>query len=64
MTIRNSTMGRAKKKPAKPRPDFPLFPHATRRWARKIRGKLHCFGPWDDPDGALQKYLGRLPGVT
>jgi integrase len=56
-------------KPSKPRPDFPLFPHANGCWAKKIKGRLHYFGVWDDPDGALKKYLdtkddlyaGRVP---
>ena len=51
------------KKPEKPYPAFPLFAHANGWWAKKIRGRLHYFGPWVNAgpdhgaDAALQKYL-------
>lgn len=59
---------------AKPHPDFPLFPHATGRWAKKVRGKFAFFGKVaDDPKGekALELWLeqkddllaGRTPRV-
>jgi integrase len=56
MSERHSTDAAPRSKPAKPLPDFPLFPHATGRWAKKVGGKLHYFGPWKDPDGALRRY--------
>src|SRR5262245_10358639 len=49
MTMANSTL---QKRPAKPRPDFALFPHRNGRWAKKVRRKFCYFGKWaDDPKG-------------
>jgi len=59
-------------KPDKPHPDFPLFPHGCGYWAKKIKGKCHYFGKWDDPQAALELWLqqkddllaGRSPRVS
>jgi integrase len=57
MSDSNFTSEPARSKPAKPYPEFPLTAHPAGQWCKKIRGKLHYFGPWADPDAALTKYL-------
>lgn len=64
MSETNSTPSSRAGKPAKPYPDFPLTPHATRRWCKKIKGRLHYFGRWDDPDSALREYEAFLAGTV
>ncbi len=46
----------SKKKPAKPYPHFPLFAHASGKWAKKISGKIEYFGRWEDPLGAVAEF--------
>ncbi|MEN6404848.1 MAG: tyrosine-type recombinase/integrase [Thermoguttaceae bacterium] len=68
----------AKSKPTihqKPRPDFPLFPHARGYWAKKVRGQLRYFGKIEGDEkgkAAIQRWLaekddllaGRTPRAT
>jgi integrase len=51
---------RGSKKPDKPYPEFPLTAHPNGSWCKKIRGRLHYFGPWSDPDAALAKYRAQI----
>ncbi len=44
-------------KPDKPWPGFPLYAHGSGRWAKKIRGQTHYFGPWRDANAAHLLYL-------
>ena len=52
------------KKPAKPTPDFPLFPHSNGQWGKKIKGRLRDFGTWSDPQAALAQFLGGAAEVS
>jgi integrase len=72
-----STLSTAARKATvgKPRPDFPLTPHPTGRWCKKVKGKLHYFGRIEGDakgEAALELWLdqkddllaGRKPCVT
>ena len=61
-----------REKPRKPYPSFPLTAHNNGQWCKKIRGKVHFFGVWNDTEAALDNYLrvaadlhaGRQPSAS
>ncbi|OYP38909.1 tyrosine-type recombinase/integrase [Rhodopirellula sp. MGV] len=57
--VANGCSERKPPKPEKPYPDFPLTAHASGKWCKKVRGKLHYFGSWSDPIGALNEWLAK-----
>jgi len=62
--VAKSTRKPSTKRPQKPYEGFPLFPHASGRWAKKIRQRLVYFGKTaDDPEGeaALEKFNREWP---
>jgi len=58
-----STQITKKNKPEKPYAEFPLFAHANKQWAKKVKGKLWYFGKWDAPDAALKLYLDQIDAI-
>ena len=74
----NSTARRTRRKrtdrPPKPYPEFPLQPHASGHWSKRIRGRMCYFGKWGQrqnghlellPDGgawraALERYKAEI----
>jgi integrase len=55
-TNATSTSKPVRVKPEKPYPGFPLYAHASGKWAKSIRGRVRYFGTWEDPQGALREY--------
>jgi integrase len=64
--ITTSKPGSKAGKVEKPHPDFPLFPHASGRWAKKVKGKFHYFGKTDDDprgEAAIKLWLDQKDDI-
>src|SRR5262245_23458948 len=48
----------------KPYPEFPLTPHPTGRWCKKVRSKLWYFCAFDDGwEAALARYKNEIDDI-
>lgn len=48
-------------KPRKPYRNYPLTAHPNGQWCKRIRGRLVYFGPWGDPQAAIERYRQEFP---
>lgn len=55
-------MATRQEKPKKPK-GFRLYPHAVGQWAKTINYNTCYFGPWADPDAALEKYNREVANI-
>ncbi len=46
-----------REKPKKPYPKYPLYAHSSGQWAKTISGNKKYFKPWDDWQGAFERYF-------
>lgn len=62
-TLNRTQTAKHRKAHGKPYPEFPLTRHPTGRWCKKINKRTYYFGPIDDPDGALKRYLSQVDRI-